>query len=371
MDKLLRTRVGYDPQDILKAATTPADMTKYGGFNDIVSMKTIQQMSRTDSVYGPYDIVYTGGEALGCTYGCAIGMLPTQEQRELARQERICDCGYLVPKSYLLPEGATSKNYAVVNSMGGDIHPSCQDAVNSADFIAYRDRAPTYPDSAVMTKELFHDDIANAAKEVLKELFPDDPMIRGGSSMSQTKYIAVQHNNNEMEMDHPREFAAILDKVSKNTGAVIVFFAAGTAPYHDSFDVYHEISSYMTEPNIVYEMENVWKVVGLISQAEAVLATSLHVRIMSFIYFKPRITWCSLSKHRQFISLWDTADSPQCIHTSVTWNVLVKYLGSDPEITQDMTKHIYEEMVQKYLQGFDIWSTMLAQGDDPVQGKSA
>ena len=35
-----------------------------------------------------------------------------------------------------------------------------------------------------------------------------------------------------------------------------------------------------------------WKLVALISQAEAVLSTSLHVRIIALLYMRPRLTWC-------------------------------------------------------------------------------
>ena len=360
LDKLLRCRAGYNPEDILIGSTIPRDMSSYGGWHNILSMKTIQQMSRKDTVYGPYDIVYTGGEALGCTFECAKSMLPTPELKRLAEQEKIYDCPYLVPKEYLLPtyipEGDEQiRNYAVVNSMGGHIHQSCQTPVNTADFLLYRDRDPLNPDSAVMTKELFHDEIDDTAKDVLKELFPDD-QIRG----TQKKYIAVQHSKHQLP-GKTKELAEMLDAVSIETGAIIVFFAAGIAEGHDSFPLYHEVSLFMKEPNIVYEVENVWKVVALISRAEAVLGTSLHVRIMSFIYFKPRITWCDDHKYRKFISLWDTSDSAQCIHVNETWPVLMKYFGPDPEITQNMTTYTYADMVEKYLQSFDIWSSVLIQ----------
>jgi len=280
----------------------------------------------------------------------------------------------LIPKSLLLPTNETipnhesgaassTKNYAVMNSLGGNTNKVCEVAEDTADYKVYRDKKPAFPDSAVMTKELFHDDIVDAAKEVLKELFQYDSS--DDMNVPRRKYIAVQHKIKDMV--NPSELAAVLDEISQNSGAIIVFFAAGTVPGHDSFDVYRSIASHMKEPSIVYETKNTWKVIGLISQAEAVLSTSLHVRIMSFIHFKPRITWAIESgmKHPKFISMWDASDAPLVVNSyNETWSVLKKYLGPNPEITQDETKHAYEETVQKYLESFDVWSNMLAQGDD-------
>jgi len=117
----------------------------------------------------------------------------------------------------------------------------------------------------------------------------------------------------------------------------------------------------MTEPSIVYEEENMWKSVGLISRAEAVLSTSLHVRIIAFLYLRPRLTWCGLEpKHPQFIALWDTDESPRCLKSkNETWSVLQRYYGPNPNITQAATAIAYEKTVKKYLESFDSWSSLV------------
>ena len=104
------------------------------------------------------------------------------------------------------------------------------------------------------------------------------------------------HCNSAYNAPFEEELAASLDKVRRHSKATVVFFAAGTAPGHDSFNYLKRVQSHMKEASIVYEAESVWKVMALISQAEAVLSTSLHVRIMAFIHFEPRVTWCSEPK---------------------------------------------------------------------------
>jgi len=372
--RLLEQRAGYDASRILYGGLVSINMTRFGGPSQVFSMKRIQSMSRNDALHGPYDIVYTGGEALGCNHDLGVEMMPTPELRQLAKKEKICDCAYLVPKKLLLPQKSiiesllsivdsflsppSNQNFAVVNSMGG--YPpikECRAAVSTADFIGYRDRDHLTPDSAIMTKELFSSEIEDTAKVILHEL---ESFLQ---EVDQGRYIAVQH---KIEGVDARILAQTLDKVSRHLKAPIVFFAAGTAPKHDSFSVYDEVSSLMEERSFVYRSEHVLEVVALISKAVAVLGTSLHVRIMAFIHFKPRITWCSEMKHQKFIQLWDASDAPNCLKVNETLPILAKYVGASPEITMDKTVGVYEDSIQQYLSFFDSWSSKLIQKQNPV-----
>jgi len=98
VSKLLLTRLGYKDHEIIRAATVPRNMTIHGGYDKIVSMKQAQNMSRT-SPFGPFDIIYTGGETLGCEVaGCAITMLRDETLKKVALDAAISRCAYVVPK---------------------------------------------------------------------------------------------------------------------------------------------------------------------------------------------------------------------------------------------------------------------------------
>jgi hypothetical protein len=161
-------------------------------------------------------------------------MMPTKEMKLMAEEEKVCDCGYLFPKDLLL-QGSDSKkkNYAVVNSLGGyqNAYPACKTAIDTADFINFRDRAPFVPDSAVMINHLYRDHIETTAQEVLKELqlqlFPNDGEGKHAAG-TKFKYIAVQHKQKGMRQDRA-VLARVLDQVSNETKCTVVFFAAGTA----------------------------------------------------------------------------------------------------------------------------------------------
>ncbi len=228
-----------------------------------------------------------------------------------------------------------------MNSMGGTQSGPCKTAIASADFKGYRDKGtiPT-PDSAVMTKELFYSEINAMAKVVTDELGNFFREAQG----SDGRYIAVQHKSFDLDT---KILAQMLDLVSRHMKAPVIFFAAGTVLNHDDFSIYDEVSSLMEEKSFVYRSEHALKVVALISGAEAVLGTSLHVRIMAFIYFKPRVTWCTEMKHKKFIQLWDASNAPSCVKVNETLPMLAKYVGTSPEITQNETMAVYEKTVRQ------------------------
>jgi hypothetical protein len=233
--------------------------------------------------------------------------------------------------------------------MGGQrASQACKKAMDTSDYVAYRDQDPLAPDSAVMTKELYGDLVDQTANTVMKEL--------QGDKTEEPTYIAVQHKVSGINVT---ALAGAMDQISKNYGnATIVFFAAGTAANHDSFEIYADVQSLMKQPSIVYKGEHVWKVVALISRAQAVLSTSLHVRIMSFIFHRPRVTWCTGHKHRKFIELWDVApDASNCVEkVEQSWQALQKYVGPPKHETNEAA---YRKAVHLYIASFDKWSGMI------------
>eukprot|EP00534_Pseudo-nitzschia_fraudulenta_P017019 CAMPEP_0201252986 /NCGR_PEP_ID=MMETSP0852-20130820/67210_1 /ASSEMBLY_ACC=CAM_ASM_000632 /TAXON_ID=183588 /ORGANISM="Pseudo-nitzschia fraudulenta, Strain WWA7" /LENGTH=445 /DNA_ID=CAMNT_0047552747 /DNA_START=430 /DNA_END=1764 /DNA_ORIENTATION=+ len=364
VSRLLVTRAGYSPDEILHGGLVSIDMARYGGPQTVLSMRTISELSQ--NAKEPYDIIFTGGEALGCDHTCGTGMMMNESLRAQATREKIHDCAYLFPKRLLLPQNNFKNltNIAVVNSLGGArTKGACKEAEDTADYRAYRDKGPLYPDSAIMTKELFPDKIKRGAREALeelgfaddqrfvaiqhkkiegvelypdsaimtKELFPDE-IERGAREAlgelgfaDDQRFVAVQQfriaEGIELDLQLP-ELALALDQVARGMNATVVFFAAGTCPGHDSYETYDRIKSLMKEDAIVYyNGAHVWKVVGLVSRASAVVSTSLHVRIMSFIHSKPRVTWCTGPKHKKFLELWDTKESAPCFvgNKNQTW----------------------------------------------------
>ncbi len=355
VSKLLITKLDYRDDEIIRAATIPRNMTQYGGHDNIVSMMQAQDMSR-NSPFGPFDIIYTGGETLGCKSGCAVRMLDNPDLMRLGSLHKIYDCGYVIPKELLLPlnedrePDRSVKNVAIANSLGGYEHgvPECKEALDTADYISFRDSSPLAPDCIVMVKELYGDLISSTTQKVRKSLFPGDV---------NKKYVAVQfsfffgyYSDNVPET---------LDDLARKTNCTIVLFASGTAPSHDNINMYKKVASQMNERVIVYEGENVWESVATIAGAEAVVGTNIYVREISFVYHKPRITWCEKKEDRKFIGIWEALNEHHCDDLLSTWDSLSKYWGETPAISQDQTIETYKKMIKKYMASFDKWSMLL------------
>lgn len=154
----------------------------------------------------------------------------------------------------------------------------------------------------------------------------------------------------------PQAIASILDEVWQATNMITVFFRAGSVPNHDLLSDYHQIADLMHGPSLIYTEENVWGVVGVIREAQAVLSTSLHVRIMAFVHNRPRFTLCSKNKLTSFIKIWDR--TYPCVKLASLAMLVHKALDTQ-EAGSIATQIDIDHAIASYLDGFDRWSKLL------------
>lgn len=353
--KLLLDRAGYAPENILVGGIITTDMTKYGGASTILSMKVIQQLS--EKAQYPFDIVYLGGEAMGCDHECGVRMLPTKKQRQEAVAEKVCECAYLFPKKDLVGSNYVGPtNMAIVNSLGGSPATACKVAGDTADYHSYRDATDPellFPDSAVMTRALYGTYIENITNfPNLEEIIRKEPQ----------GYVAVQFMESLVRRPSDESKVVLtLDDVARDSNLPIVFFAAGTVPRHDSFDLYKRIAGKLNATTYILDKEpNVWGVVATVAHAKAVISTSLHVRIMAFQFQKPRVTVCTKGKkHHRFIQVWEQmSDQDACQSVETVAAALQK--------SQPVGDERLNEVVERYLVNFDNWSNLLKNGNRTI-----
>jgi Polysaccharide pyruvyl transferase len=320
LGKLLRLN-GYEDQDILIAGLVDINMSEYGGFEKIIRINKIIQMSHRDTHVqkGPYDIIFIGGEIVGCDSACGAQMMMSEALVEEAKQNlnesKIERCAYLFDKSLLSPSNFYRPYFgyrpqhpvAIVNGAGRGKGAGAVDCSANVDFARYRDGSKNEltADSAVLTDLLFHETITEHA---IKNENTYVLLTKG--------YIAVQINMGIR--DKEEQMAKQLDLIANKIDRLIVFFCAGTAPGHDSFETYLNISRFMKTPFLMFEPTHTWRIVGLISRADLVISTSLHVRIMAFIHARPRVLFSPTpisqnddSKHSHFLQLWEAKDFSQ------------------------------------------------------------
>ena len=81
--KLLIDRKGYHESDLVSAGLIDANMSAFGGNPSIVSRKRAIDMSREATMTGnggPYHIIFTGGESLGCSLQVGLRMIPGEKK---------------------------------------------------------------------------------------------------------------------------------------------------------------------------------------------------------------------------------------------------------------------------------------------------
>lgn len=351
---LLDRVLGYTESDILSAGMISTDMSIHGGAKQIISMKEVVAMSRREAISnrkGPYDLILTGGESGGCSVECGAMMMSTPELAAQARSnmKEFGDCAYNIDKRYLLPKswtnftGVIPKPVAIKNSMGGSVANFCN---FPADYASYRDRSGiiTTPDSAVMVRLLYSD--------VISHYGSTGEVMALRNTVPGTRYMAVQVNRHPANM-----LAESLDEISRRHNLTTVFFRAGSVPGHDTLEFYRQIAALMTTPYVIFEQEHVWKIVALISHAELVISTSLHVRIMAFLFHKPRALIKSESKHLAFLKLWEA--HPFNVPCNNPDQELVDYVSSVFDASMDSTVTAAGRAIHLYIRGFSTWSKLL------------
>jgi polysaccharide pyruvyl transferase WcaK-like protein len=228
---------------------------------------------------------------------------PDRNDPNIPKLKKISRPAYILSKSDFV-----KPNKFILNSAGGFSVRACQ-KIKNYDYISLRDyksykkftensleNSIHCVDSAILTKRFFENVIAerNTTEH-----------IQGIHKSVGSNYIAVQMNH-VFCSKNTSSIIKCLNEIIQESNLPLVLFAAGTAPYHDKFETYHEFSKYLPKNMLhVCESDNCWDVCNIISNASFVLGTSLHVRILSMQYFKPRATLSPKTKHSGFIIDWD------------------------------------------------------------------
>jgi hypothetical protein len=376
VNELLVTRAGYQQDDMISTGLIAVNMSKEAPHGFFLEGRLFECHKRKYWKVD-FDIIYLGGESIGCPFSCGVTMLPSNRRKDAAASSWASRCAYLFPKKLLLPSNSTRKDgysrrgpVSIANSVGYslDRRSTCVDALITADYVAFRNLPSTnntvlpnavrMPDCAVMVDRPFHTIISQHA-----ETGPVQEIIRQTRAMDgrPSGYLAVQISATSINsMGGVQHLAAVLDEVFHHTNLTTVFFMAGSVQYHDSLQVYQQIAEAMKTPSLMMEHEHVWSIVALVSRAAAIVGTSLHVRIMSFIHARPRVTICTDVKHRDFVNMWEATDALPCVEPLTVKGTgllapVKQVLQTSPQLTQEAV----DRAISMYLQGFETWSSLL------------
>lgn len=315
------------------------DMSRHGGHK----VKSIVDFLNYSDLI---NVIHVGGQTLACDMKFAIKMFnPDGIDLNIPKLKKISPLAYILSKSDFV-----KPNKFILNSAGGFSMQACQ-KIKNYDHISLRDyesfkkfiknrleNSIHCVDSAILTKRFFENAIAERNNaEYIKEIHKSV-----GSN-----YIAVQMNTGFYH-NNRNSIIKCLYEIIQESNLPLVLFAAGTAPYHDKFETYHEFSKYLPKNMLhVCESENCWDVCNIISNASFVLGTSLHVRILSMQYFKPRATLSLGDKHSGFVIDWDNIKNISVDLQNVPAYISKSLLNHDIDLDMKQLDFLEKDYINK------------------------
>jgi polysaccharide pyruvyl transferase WcaK-like protein len=225
------------------------------------------------------------------------------ETRGAARQAWVRACvGRRSAAPYVVAKGDFAALQRVVFSgVGGVGLPLCEPALRAevlaalaaADAVGVRDRctlrhlqaagiaAALSPDPAALVAELFGARIAAAGGQ--GDAAAADARFRSSG------YLAAQCSAEFGDDTTLGMLAAQLDGFAAAAGLGLVFFRAGTAPWHDDLELYRRLALRVRVPSQVATSTDLWQLVALIAQSRGFCGSSLHGNIVAAAFGLPRL----------------------------------------------------------------------------------
>ncbi len=345
--------------NLIFAGLAERDLRPYGGHQ----VRALPQLA-LELRDCPANIVHAGGELLTCDAWQAAVMLlaPDEAQAVIARLDAhaaekrkwaqgMLGIGDLAPYALarrLFP-GAASVVYCGVGgvdlaSRDAPFRAEVEAKLKQADQVGVRDRitlsclaaagieARLMPDPAVMTAELFGEEIRCQAREGETARILDS-LLQG--------YIAVQFSADFGDDATLSQIAGQLDQVSHESGLGVVFFRAGAAPWHDELDCYQRCAARMRAPAVkLFSSLHLWDICALLAHSRAYCGSSLHGRIVAMAFALPRVNLRHPAeagletKQAAYASTWEVPGMPITVAVAGIGQGLRQAMASDPAALQ-------------------------------------
>jgi hypothetical protein len=317
--------------------------------------------------HSPVNILHTGGELLACDawQAAAMTLPPEEAQHIIARLDRRprealewarqrIGLNALAPYTVqrdLFPQART----VLYNAVGGIDIDTREEAfreevlcnLRAADGVGVRDAstrghlqaagisARFMPDPAVMVAELFGDDIRRRSGEGeiarIRHAFPNG-------------YLAVQFSADFGDDGTLPLLADRLAEVANTTKLGIVFFRAGSAPWHDDIDCFKQVAACMPSGVAdVFTSLDVWDICAMIAASRGYLGSSLHGRIVAMAFALPRmnlVRFPGRSKQAAFAATWDAGSARHTVEVDGIVQGMQEALTADTHLLQRQARQL-------------------------------
>ena len=341
-------------RDLVFAGIADRDLAAWGGHR-------VEALARLADDPRATNVIVAGGEVLTCeAWQAAVMLLPGKEANAAAARfgreaqgrsewaRRILGtvrrAPYAPAKSMFARPGRL-----IYNSVGGvelatsaaGLRGEVMAALRSADFISVRDRvtqaalaaegiaAALVPDCGARVAELFGNRIRRCGQQgepaAVCVAFPQG-------------YIAVQFSADCEDDATLGTLARELDATAQATGCGIVFFRAGTAPWHDALDPYRRVAQRMQSRVRLFESAHILDICALVAGSRGFAGTSLHGHIVAAAFALPRVSFVPPDvatggrpcKQVAYLAAWEMAEQPGVVPLDALAAGLAHALRADP-----------------------------------------
>ncbi len=316
---------------VIVAGVAERDLTAWGGHR-VAALARLAAGWEKEWGQRPADVVHVGGELLTCSlYEAAVMTLPPEAARaaiarydrdEARRQAWAQDLlGLKQQVAYLAAKALFPRPGRFIHlALGGVELPRLPAAMRSevferlreSDARSVRDRftqaalaetglhAELIPDPAELVAELFGERIAHHA------VTGEPARVRERFAQG---YVAVQFAAEFGDDATLARLAQQLDRVAADTDLGLIFFLAGTAPWHDDLAVYRRLLGHLQHRQTwLFESLDIWDLCALLAHARLYLGSSLHGRIVAGAFGVPGVSLVAndtdTSKVSAYVTTW-------------------------------------------------------------------
>lgn len=282
-------------------STSKSKMSIYGG-KDTLSSKDILKFDKDT-----YDIIVAGGESIGVTWG-TLASFNNQIYSHLRKYiiriphyNRYIDnyIGKILFQGHSYsPLLVTHKDFPKAknifyNSLGGGLNQihknnkSFQANIKNIDYIAIRDtdslnqfkyinkKVNLIPDTAIIMSEIFSKKDLSCKSSLFVNEF-----------INTSKYFVFQINKS-MGEKYLNECIELLNEICKKTSLKVALCTIGYAYLHEDFIPLRKIQKELRYPNVLFDNNNIWEIMNIISNSKFYIGTSLHGVITAMSFKKP------------------------------------------------------------------------------------
>jgi hypothetical protein len=321
-------------RDLVFAGIADRDLTARGGHR-------VEAIARLADDPRATNVIVAGGEVLTCeAWEAAVMVLSGDEANATAArfgreaQGRTAWAQRMLGTARRAPYVPAKSMFArpgrlIYNAVGGvelatsgaGLRDEVITALRSADFVSARDRvtqaalaaagitAVLMPDCAALVAELFGDRIRE------RRLQGEPALVRAAFPQG---YLAVQFSADCEDDATVGTLARELDAAAHAMACGIVFFRAGTAPWHDALDPYRRTAQRMHSRVHLFESAHILDICALIAGSRGFAGTSLHGCIVAAAFALPRVSFVPPAvatggkpcKQEAYVATWEMAEQP-------------------------------------------------------------